>query len=103
MSTSLHAIRPAKRRKTKKVDRLRENDVEALEAATFERFVVETSKGPIERKKLIPIPKSQNSKNNPTTTLETLQEYNNNSEYSNFDNVDMEDELAVPAENTKAS
>jgi len=103
MSTSLHALRPAKRRKTKKNDQLRENDVEALDAVTIERVIVGTSNGPVERKKLIPIPKSQNSNNYERTTLESLQETTTNAEYSNFDHVDMEDAFAVPAENTTAS
>lgn len=81
MSTSLHALRPAKRRKTKKNDQLRENDVEALDAVTIERVIVGTSNGPVERKKLIPIPKSQNSNNYERTTLESLQETTTNAEY----------------------
>ena len=102
MATPLHALRPTKRRKTKKNDQLRENDIEALDAVTVERVIVETNAGPVERKMLAPIPKSKNSNNDLRTISESLPETILNDEYHNNDNVDMEDLFAVPPEKTKA-
>jgi hypothetical protein len=88
--------------KPKKNDQLRENDIEALDAVTVERVIVETSAGPVERKILAPIPKSKNSNNDLRTISESLPETIPNNEYLNIDNVDMEDSFAVPPEKTKA-
>jgi hypothetical protein len=63
MSTPTYLLRPAKRRRTRRNDPMHENDVQALDAVTVEREIVETSKGPVEKKKLAPIPKATTSIN----------------------------------------
>lgn len=50
-------IQPAKRRRTKKNNPLHEDDVDALEAVTVDRVIVQTKKGPVERNIFVPIPK----------------------------------------------
>lgn len=50
--------RPLKRRKTKRNDPLREDDVGALDERTIERITLQTTKGPVERKIFVPIPKA---------------------------------------------
>ena len=51
-----HDLRPAKRRRTKKNDPMREDDVEAQDAVTVERVTMQTRRGPVEAKKFVPIP-----------------------------------------------
>ena len=47
--------RPSKRRRTKRNDRLHEDDVEALDAVTVERVVVDSKTGPIMKKTFVSI------------------------------------------------
>lgn len=93
MASTNHALRPAKRRKTKKHDALRENDVEALAEVTVERVIVESSSGPVERKKLVPIPKSTTSTDVQDSLPEKTPERHTYDEYNNEDYGDS----AVPA------
>ena len=51
-------IRPLKRRKTRRNDPLREDDVGALDERTIDRLTLQTRKGPVERKIFVPIPKA---------------------------------------------
>ena len=64
MAAPSHPLHPVKRRRIKRNDPLHENDIEALDAVTVERFVVAGSTGPIERKRLAAIPQTQGSTNN---------------------------------------
>jgi len=59
MSTPTYAMRPPKRRRIKTNDPLREDDVEAQGALTIERVIMQTKKGPVERKILARLPKAK--------------------------------------------
>jgi hypothetical protein len=63
MSTPIYSQRPTKRRRTRRNDPMQENDVAALDAVTVEREIVETSRGPVEKKTLAPIPQVTTSIN----------------------------------------
>jgi len=58
---STYDVRPPKRRRIKKNDPLREDDVGALDAVTVERVTVETRKGPVQQKIFVPIPQPSTS------------------------------------------
>jgi hypothetical protein len=51
---SLHDIRPAKRRRRRKSDPVREGEVGAVDVVTVERVIVQGKSGPVERKIYVP-------------------------------------------------
>jgi hypothetical protein len=55
------SLRPAKRRRRVKTDPMHEDDVEALDAVTVERVIVDSKKGPVETKKYVPLPERETS------------------------------------------
>jgi hypothetical protein len=63
MSTSHRLLPPAKRRKTKRTNQLREDDVNAMDAVTVERITVDTKAGPVQRKIIVPLPEPKHTEN----------------------------------------
>jgi len=56
MANTNMSLRPTKRRRRVKTDPMHEDDVEALDAVTVERVMVDSKKGPVEMKKYVPLP-----------------------------------------------
>jgi hypothetical protein len=106
MSTPYHPMRPAKRRRIKGNDPLRENDVEALDAVTVEHVTVKTRRGPAEIKKLVPIPQATSSSHeqdhNPLPDIP----YESNDDFFQDENIEsgaVPASPAVPSCNQKAN
>jgi hypothetical protein len=63
MSKHVRLLRPAKRQRTERTGRLYEDDVKALDAVTVERTTIETKKGRVIEKTLVPIPPAKDGNN----------------------------------------
>jgi len=61
MANTSMSLRPTKRRRRLKTDPMHEDDVEALDAVTVERVIVDSNKGPVETKKYVPLPEREAS------------------------------------------
>ena len=97
-TTSTHEIHPAKRRKIKRNDPMHETDVKAQDVATVERVTIQTRKGPVEKKILVPIPQATTLSEDQNTTLPNMNT-DENDLYNNPDygNDEMNGEAAEPA------
>jgi hypothetical protein len=61
MATRNFTLRPTKRRRRIKTTPMYEDDVEALDAVTVERVIVNTSRGPVETTNYVPVPERETS------------------------------------------
>jgi hypothetical protein len=108
-----YTLRASKRRRIKDNDPLREDDVMAQDTRTVERIVVQTNKGPVERKKFIHVPEASTSTPHvqPTATIveenqmPEIQVYaddiDHNPDYIESD--DIHETAAAPQETRKVS
>lgn len=95
-SSTTFNLRPAKRRKIKKNDPLREDDVAAADTFTVDRITVETKAGPIEQKRLVPISATTSAMN---AEIPEIQVENDDGYYRpDYGPSDtLGEEMAVPA------
>jgi hypothetical protein len=109
-----YTLRASKRRRIKDNDPLREDDVMAQDTRTVERIVVQTKKGPVERKKFIQVTEASTSTRHvqPTATVaEEIQmpeidqvyadDMEHNPDYRESD--DIHEAAAAPQETRKVS
>lgn len=100
---SLHEIRPAKRRRRRKSDPVREGEVGAVDVLTVKRVIVQGRTGPEERKIYVPFDETA-----PATTSANINASDINLETNAFDHYQdhgepdgVIDEAAAPGTSRK--